>query len=187
MRENAAKKSELKAIVWKELEQLIKENVELQTKEIPTTSTPGSVSSSKADERWGKDDVDKKIVETMNMNMPDELIWAHRFVDEQLVPRFAAGFYDQGVAIDKEAYHKDTKDCDYSICLHAFVFVMFVSALQVKTMCALLVCLVRFGVAVVCESARACLSICAHAILLACETDVFVMHEELSTALACSR
>ena len=124
MRHDQCKKTELKAVLWQEIEHLIKNNVDLQTSEVPDFKSTKSAGSSKSGEQWELDEVDL-LVKAEFPSLTVEQIYAHKFVDELLVARFVAGTYDMAVALDKEGNHRDTKEllntlvciCLLSMCL----------------------------------------------------------------------
>ena len=116
LREHHCNKKDLKNLLWQEIEDLIRSNVELQTNEIPASTKTKSGGSSKGETKWKKDEVDE-MIQSEFPEIDDKTVFAHRFVDETLVPRFLAGLFDTAVAMDAETYPADARDLVSSVVL----------------------------------------------------------------------
>ena len=117
LREQVCNKKDLKNTLWQEIVGLVKRREDLQTDEVPDNKSSGTAGNSEDNDKWVLDETDRVIKRELP-HLDDAERFAHKFVDEYLVPRFATKLWKENVC-----NLPSTEPSDAEGCLSSVVFV----------------------------------------------------------------
>ena len=117
MREQICNKKDLKNMLWQEIVCLVESHEDLQTDEVPDNKSRGTAEESEDNDKWILDETDK-IIKREWPHLDDADRFAHKFVDEELVPKFAVELWNEKVC---KFPSTETKDAEDLLCSIIFV------------------------------------------------------------------